>query len=159
MSDTPAADEYGPGVRINPTLIASAGMLGGIGLDRLHPLPMPPGLPGTAIGIVLMCIAGALTLWTILQYHRAGTDVRPDRPDSELITGGPYRYTRNPQYIVLALVQITVSFWLNNLWVLVLTPVTMIVISRYAVRREERYLENRFGQEYLDYRRRVRRWI
>jgi protein-S-isoprenylcysteine O-methyltransferase Ste14 len=149
----------GPGIRINPTLIVGAGLFAGILLDRLYSLPLPGDLPGTAIGTVLVCIAGALAVWAFLQYQRADTDLRPDQPARVLITGGPYRYSRNPQYLVLALVQITVAFWLDNLWILVLTPVTMTVINAYAVAREERYLEQRFGQEYLDYKHRVRRWI
>lgn len=159
MNDTPEADRYGPDVRINPALIAAGSMLAGIGLERLRPLPLPAGLPATAIGIVTICIAGALAAWAFLQFQRADTDIRPDQPDSALITGGPYRYSRNPQYLVLALVQVTVALWLHGLWILILTPVTMLIVSRYAIRREERYLERRFGQQYLDYRRRVRRWL
>lgn len=159
MIESPETDEDGPGVRFNPTLITAVSMLGGIAIDQLHPLPLPPDLPGTAIGAVIMCIAFALVFWSLRQYHHADTEVRPDRPDTALITGGPYRFTRNPLYIVLALVQITVAFWLNNLWILALTPVTMIIIARYAVTREERYLEKKFGQEYLEYKQQVRRWI
>jgi protein-S-isoprenylcysteine O-methyltransferase Ste14 len=159
VSDASATDEDGPGVRINPTLIAAAGMFGGIILGRWRALPLPGDLPGTAIGTVLICLAGTLAVWAFLQYQRNDTAIRPDQPNSVLITTGPYRYSRNPQYIVLALVQVTVACWLDNLWILALTPVTMIIITRYAITREERYLEQRFGQSYIDYRQRVRRWI
>ncbi len=57
------------------------------------------------------------------------------------------------------LVQITAAIWLDNLWVLLLTPASIVVISRYAIRREERYLEQLFGEEYLEYKKRVRRWF
>lgn len=157
MIDTP--EEHGPDIGINPALIAVGFMLAGILLNHLHPLPLPDGWPATAIGIGVISVAGALAVWAFLQFQRADTGMRPDEPASELLTGGPYRYTRNPQYIVLALVQVTVACWLDNLWILLLTPLTMIVVDRYAVVREERYLEQRFGQEYRDYRRRVRRWI
>jgi protein-S-isoprenylcysteine O-methyltransferase Ste14 len=159
MSDVPPDDEYGPDVRINPTLIAAASMIGGILLGRWRPQPLPGDLPGATIGTALVCVAGALAVWAFLQYQRVDTAIRPDQPNSTLITSGPYRYSRNPQYIVLALMQMTVAFWLDNLWIVVLTPVTMVVITRYAIAREERYLEWRFGQQYRDYRRRVRRWI
>lgn len=100
-----------------------------------------------------------IALWALIGFYRADTDVRPDKPDSALIMSGPYRYSRNPLYIVLILVQITAALWLNMLWVLLLTPLSAVVINYYAVRREERYLEQRFGQEYLDYKQRVRRWL
>lgn len=159
MTDQPLSDENGPDVRINPTLIAVAGMLGGIVLEVLKPLPFPADWPMRVIGIVVIGIAGVLAIWAFRQYQLADTAIRPDEPASALITGGPYRFSRNPQYIVLALVQVTVSCWLDNAWILLLTPVAMLVITHYAVVREERYLEQRFGQQYLDYRRRVRRWL
>lgn len=159
MNEAPETDTQGPGVNINPTLIIAAGILGGIMLNRLHPLPMPADLPGMLIGIGVFCIACGIAFWALLKYHHADTEVRPDEPDSVLITDGPYHYSRNPLYLTLALAQITVAFWLDTLWILLLTPVTMLIISRYAVAREERYLEHRFGQSYLDYKRRVRRWL
>jgi protein-S-isoprenylcysteine O-methyltransferase Ste14 len=152
-------DGHGPDIRINPALIALGFMLVAILLHQLHPLPFPDGWPVTGIGIGVISIAGTLALWSFVQYQRTDTGMRADEPASELITGGPYRYSRNPQYIVLALVQVTVACWLDNLWILLLTPLTLVVVDRYAVVREERYLEQRFGQEYLDYRHRVRRWL
>jgi len=159
MNDVPETGDDGPGLRVHPSLIYMASMLVGTGLEKLHPLPMPFGLPGTATGAVLLGIAGAIAAWSLLQYHRANTDVRTDTPDDALITSGPYRFTRNPLYIVLTLTQVTAAFWLDSLWLLVLTPVSVIVITGYAIAREERYLEQRFGQEYLDYKQRVRRWL
>lgn len=157
MNDTPA--DQGPDIRINPTLIAMGLMLAGILLDHLHPLPFPDGWPVNTIGIGVICVAGVLALWSFLQFQRADTGMRPDEPASELLTGGPYRFSRNPQYIALALIQVTVACWLDNLWILLLTLLTLLVVDRYAVVREERYLERRFGQAYHDYRRRVRRWL
>ncbi|MEZ5541291.1 MAG: methyltransferase [Pseudomonadota bacterium] len=155
MSETPQPADAGPDVHINPALIAAGVMLIGMLLDHLQPLPLPAAAPLKAIGIALASIA----IWAFVQYQRADTGIRPDEPASVLITGGPYRYSRNPQYLVLALLQVTVACWLDKLWILLLVPVTLFVIDRYAVVREEHYLEQRFGQQYRDYRRRVRRWL
>lgn len=158
-NDAQRQDPHGPGVRIQPPLIHAASILGGIGIDRIQPLAMPLGLHGplyTGIILALVMLVAGLCLY---EFHKAGTDVRPDRPDSALITGGPYRYSRNPLYICLAVVQAAAATWLDNAWVLVMAPVSMAVVSRYAVRREERYLERVFGDSYRDYKRRVRRWI
>jgi protein-S-isoprenylcysteine O-methyltransferase Ste14 len=152
-------DRYGPGVRLHPPLIYGISILSGIGLDNLYSLAMPFGLHGNVYGGFIITIAIALALWSLIQFHREGTDVRPDRPDDVLLTSGPYRFTRNPLYIVLTLAQVTAAVWLDSLWVLLLTPVSVIVISRYAIAREERYLEKLFGQDYLDYKKRVRRWL
>ena len=120
---------------------------------------MPYGLHGTVYG--RFTIGGAILIagWALLKFYKTNTDVRPDTPDSALITSGPYRYTRNPLYIVLTLAQVTVAVWFNNLWVLLLTVPSVIVITHYAIAREERYLEKLFGQKYLDYKQRVRRWL
>jgi protein-S-isoprenylcysteine O-methyltransferase Ste14 len=152
-------DRHGPGVRLHPPLIFGISILCGIGLDNLHPLAMPYGFHGTVYGGIIIMIAFAIGMWALLEFNRAGSDVRADKPDSALLVSGPYRFTRNPLYIVLTLVQITAAVWLDTLWILLLTPISVIIISRYAIRREERYLEKLFGQEYLDYKQRVRRWL
>ncbi len=152
-------DRHGPGVRLHPPVIFGISILCGIGIGNLYPLDMPPGLQGSVLGGSIIAVAFAIALWALVQFLREGTDVRPDRPDTALITTGPYSYSRNPLYIVLMLVQITAAIWLNNLWVLLLTPASIVVISRYAIRREERYLEQLFGEEYLEYKKRVRRWF
>ncbi len=144
---------------MHPPLIFGISILCGIVLGNVLPLKMPYGLNSTLYGGIVIAIAFAIALWAILEFYREGTDVRPDRPDSALLTGGPYRFSRNPLYISLALVQMTAAIWLDNLWILLLTPLSVIVISRYAIRREEHYLEKLFGQKYHDYKKRVRRWL
>lgn len=152
-------DRHGPGVRLHPPVIFGISILGGIGLDKVYPLGMPYGLQDSIAGYCIIAAALAIALWALIQFLREGTDVRPDRPDTALITTGPYRYSRNPLYIVLVLIQVTAALWLDTLWVLLLTPASIVVISRYAIRREECYLEKLFGQQYLDYKKRVRRWL
>jgi protein-S-isoprenylcysteine O-methyltransferase Ste14 len=152
-------EDRGPDVRLHPPVIYGISILCGIGLAQLHALPMPFGLNQHIHGGIIITCAIALALWALLQFFREGTEVRPDRPDSVLLTGGPYRFSRNPLYVVLTLVQITAAIWLDNLWILLLTPLSVVVITRYAISREERYLERLFGAEYLAYKRRVRRWL
>jgi protein-S-isoprenylcysteine O-methyltransferase Ste14 len=157
--DAAPADDPGPGVRIQPPLIYAASMLAGIGLNKLWPLAMPFGLHGPLYSGVLLAIVLLLSGFCIREYQKAGTEVRADRPDTALITTGPYRYTRNPLYLCLTLVQPGVAMYLNNAWILGLTVASVLAISGYAIRREERYLEQLFGQDYRDYRQRVRRWL
>ncbi|HYQ72438.1 MAG TPA: isoprenylcysteine carboxylmethyltransferase family protein [Gammaproteobacteria bacterium] len=158
-ASTPPSDPHGPGVRIHPPLIYTGSILVGIGIDHLWTLPMPFGLHGPLYTGIILALVLALAGLCILEFYKAGTDVRPDRPDSALITSGPYCRSRNPLYIGLTLVQVAAAVWLDNTWVLAMSVVSVIVITGYAIRREERYLERRFGDAYLDYKRRVRRWI
>jgi len=155
----PQPGPHGPGVRIHPPLIYACSILGGIGIDRIWPLAMPPGLHGPLYAGIILVPVLLLAGLCLYEFHKAGTDVRPDRPDSTLITGGPYCHSRNPLYIGLTLVQVAAAVWLDKAWVLAMAAVSVIVISRYAIRREEHYLERLFGAAYLDYKQRVRRWI
>jgi protein-S-isoprenylcysteine O-methyltransferase Ste14 len=152
-------DRHGPGVSIHPPLIYAGSILAGLGIDHIRPLPMPLGLHGPLYSGVLLALVLVLAGLCIVEFYKAGTDVRPDRPDSTLITSGPYCHSRNPLYIGLTLVQVAVAMWFDNAWVLAMTAISVVVISRYAIRREEHYLERRFGAAYLDYKQRVRRWI
>jgi len=151
--------EHGPGVRIHPPVIYAISILAGIGLNKLWPLAMPFSFNGMLYGGAILLLVVIIAAWSLYEFRRADTDVRPDRPDSALITSGPYRYTRNPLYIGLSLVQIAAATWFDNLWILLMLPLSILVITRYAIAREERYLEKLFGQDYLDYRSRVRRWL
>jgi protein-S-isoprenylcysteine O-methyltransferase Ste14 len=159
-SEAPADEErHGPAVRVHPPVIYAISILIGIGLHNAWPLYMPYGFYGRLYGGIILGLATLIALFAILEFNRAGTDIRPDRPDSKLITTGPYRFSRNPLYIVLGLAQVTVAVWLNNAWILMMTVPSVLVITYYAIAREERYLEKLFGQDYLDYKRRVRRWF
>jgi len=157
--NTPVDDKHGPGIRLHPPIIYAISILAGIGLNNFWPLAMPYGLHNRIYGVILIAVATLLAAWSLFEFHKADTDVRPDKPDSTLLTSGPYQFTRNPLYIVLTLAQLTVAIWLNNLWILLLAIPSVIVISLYAIAREERYLETLFGQQYLDYKKQVRRWL
>ena len=133
--DAAPADVPGPGVRIQPPLIYSACMLAGIGLNKLWPLAMPFGLHGPLYSGALLTIVLLLSGFCIREYQKAGTEVRADRPDMALITTGPYRYTRNPLYLCLTLVQTGVAMYLNNAWILGLTAASVLAISGYAIPR------------------------
>jgi len=91
--------------------------------------------------------------------EKAGTPIRTDRPVPRLVTDGPFRYTRNPGYLGLAMFYAGIAVLRNALWAILLLPVVVYVIQREVIGREERYLERTFGEEYLVYKARVRRWV
>jgi protein-S-isoprenylcysteine O-methyltransferase Ste14 len=89
----------------------------------------------------------------------AEAPVRTDRPVPRLTTEGPFRYTRNPAYLGLAMIYAGIAILRNALSAILFLPLVVWVIGREVIGREERYLERTFGQEYLAYKARVRRWV
>ena len=85
--------------------------------------------------------------------------IRTDRPVPRLTTEGPFRYTRNPSYLALAVIYAGIAVLRNSLWAILLLPLVVMVIQREVIGREERYLKRTFGEEYLAYKQRVRRWV
>ncbi len=102
-----------------------------------------------------MAIAG----WAIAQMIRAKTNMIPDKPATTLVTTGPYRWTRNPMYVSLAMAYVSASVWTGSLTSLALLPCVLLTVDRLVIVREERYLDRAFGEDYRDYRARVRRWL
>jgi protein-S-isoprenylcysteine O-methyltransferase Ste14 len=92
-------------------------------------------------------------------FRRARTHIEPWKPASALVTTGVYARTRNPAYIGMALIFAGIALAADVPWALVVLPVVLLVIDRYVIAREERYLARHFGAEYDAYRSRVRRWV
>ena len=89
--------------------------------------------------------------------READAPVRTDRPVPRLTTEGPFRYTRNPGYLSLAMIYAGIAVLRNSLWAILLLPLLLLITQRELIEREERYLERAFGEEYLAYKARVRR--
>jgi protein-S-isoprenylcysteine O-methyltransferase Ste14 len=110
-------------------------------------------------GITLMLVAPVLALSALFAMLRAGTNVDPAKPALTIVRGGPFRFTRNPMYLALCLLQIALGFFLND-WITLLFVIPLFFILHYGVvLREERYLAAKFGEPYLQLKRGVRRWL
>lgn len=110
-------------------------------------------------GMVFIILAPTLALSALGTMKAAGTNVHPSEPALTLVRGGPFRFTRNPMYLALCLVQIALGFFLND-WITLLFVVPLaFILHNGVILREERYLIAKFGEPYLQYKREVRRWI
>jgi protein-S-isoprenylcysteine O-methyltransferase Ste14 len=156
-STVPGADT--PGVIAPPPLLYLGALGIGFGLDRVigtGSLPSTVVLPVGAASI----IAGVGLMGSFVQaLGRARTPLDPYKPTEAIVTDGPYRLTRNPGYLGMALTYAGIALVANAPWALVPLPVVIAVIDRGVIAREERYLERKFGARYMGYKRRVRRWI
>lgn len=147
------------GVIAPPPLVFAVFLLGGILVGRAFRYQLIPQPFALAIGGALAIFAVMLFLWALLSFRRAATPMVPYMPTSSIIDSGPFALTRNPVYLAMAILYIGLTFLVNTPWPLLLLPFVLVVMQRGVIEREERYLERKFGNEYLSYKARVRRWI
>jgi len=147
------------GVIAPPPLIYLAGIGAGFALEALLPSADVSEAARNAIGIPLLVAGGALMGSFVRQLSRAHTAINPASATTSLVTSGPYRITRNPGYLGMALVGAGIAVTSGSLWVLAGVAAAMVVVDRGVIAREERYLQAKFGDEYHAYCARVRRWL
>jgi protein-S-isoprenylcysteine O-methyltransferase Ste14 len=148
-----------PGVIALPPVIYLAFFLIGLALGYLWPAGFFPEDARRATGIAIVAVSGVIVAASLWGFKKAGTSFRADRPSTALITGGLFRFSRNPIYVSSTLLYAGVAILLDNLWVFLLLVPLHIVVHYGVIVREERYLERKFGEEYVRYKTTVRRWI
>lgn len=148
-----------PNVKIIPPLVYLAGLVLGLLVSIWVPTKIIPSLLASTLGGILAVCGAVLAGSAIFKFKEVGTTVRPDRASSTLVIAGPYKITRNPMYLGLALVYAGISTADQSVWALILLPVVLAIIQRRAIELEEAFLERRFGPDYLRYKENVRRWI
>jgi protein-S-isoprenylcysteine O-methyltransferase Ste14 len=148
-----------PGVAAPPPLLYSGALATGLLVNRLFPSPSLPRGLSRVLGWPL--ILSGLTIGSLAfrEMKRAGTNVDPREPATAVVTDGPYRFTRNPLYLSMTLIYVGITALANALAPVLLLPVVLHLMRRGVIEREERYLERKFGEEYLSYKARVRRWL
>ncbi|WP_083700563.1 isoprenylcysteine carboxylmethyltransferase family protein [Mycobacterium sp. IS-836] len=148
-----------PRVIAPPPLIYLAGLAGGFALDAvLPPISIPTGL-AIPVGAALLLAGGLLAIGFIRAFRRARTTINPYERSSALVTTGPYRLSRNPGYLGMALAYAGIVVLAEAPWALIVLVGVLIVVDRGVIAREERCLEATFGEAYRRYKHRTRRWI
>lgn len=148
-----------PRVLAPPPFIVLVIILAGFAAGLIKSLHFIYGPARYATGAALMALSLIIVLWAFFKFRKAGTNVDVRKPSTKIVTDGLYAYSRNPIYLGLVIFLVAVSVLLNNLWIMIFIPVFVIIMRKGVIEREELYLEEKFGQEYIDYKKRVRRWI
>ena len=151
----------GARVRVPPPLVFVGSTLLGVAIQYLvlrWSLPL-----GTSARMVAAGIFGALGVFLLVVslglFKRSGQDPAPWKPSPSMILSGPYRYSRNPIYIGMTLLQLAISLAADDAWILLLAGASLTFVHYFAVLPEEAYLTERFGEPYLQYKARVRRYL
>jgi protein-S-isoprenylcysteine O-methyltransferase Ste14 len=128
-------------------------------LHRFAPLGHFIAPPWSYAGVVPLLGGLFISAASARSFRKAGTPVVPFEPSTVLVTGGFFRHTRNPMYLGMVLMLVGVALLLGSWSPLFVIPVFVWIIQSNFIRGEEQFLEGIFGEQYLAYKRKVRRWI
>jgi protein-S-isoprenylcysteine O-methyltransferase Ste14 len=159
MSDEKVGAPDNPGVIAPPPLIYTSTLAAGLLMNRRYRVPFLPRRGARTLGPLLAASGLAVGFLGAREMRRAETNIDPYKPARAVVTGGPFRFTRNPLYLSMTLIYLGISGLANALAPVLLLPMVQRLMRRGVIEREERYLERKFGDEYLQYKVRVPRWI
>ena len=148
-----------PGVIAKPPKIYSVAVVVALVLHFIVPLPISPAPVRLWIGLGVIVIGAVLVFFALGEFRNCETSEDPNVPTTTLVTRGPYRFSRNPMYVSLTLMLVGVGVAANSWWILLMVVPVLVVMHLGVIVREERYLEQKFGQVYRDYKASVRRWF
>ena len=155
----PSDEQDKAGVVAPPPLIYLVTLIFGLLLGRRFPISVLPRKMARGFGFSLLGGGVLLLGWFESAMRQADTPASPYKPVERIATEGPFRYSRNPGYLAMAMIYTGIASLANALWAILLLPVALLAIQRGVIEREERYLEGKFGEEYLSYKEQVRRWV
>ena len=148
-----------PGVVVLPPLLYGSALVVVVVLRWFWPMPIVERSLVLSSGLALIVLAVAIAIWGRRTMHAAGTNINPLRPTTAVVTHGPFRFSRNPLYLSLTLLYLGITLTINTWWGIVVLIPLLIIMHRGVVLREERYLEQKFGETYRQYRSTVRRYF
>lgn len=143
-----------------PAVALLIGLLMWLASSVVAPVEVPFGTR-VAVAVVLASVGLSFGFASMRSFLRARTTMNPFKPSaaSSLVTGGVFRFTRNPMYLSLLLYLLAWAAYLSNWLALLFVPVFVLYINELQIKPEERALSALFGAEYASYKARVRRWV
>lgn len=154
-----AHDTDNAGVIAPPPLIFLSGLLIGGVISWFYPFWFLPGFWGYVLGGPLVIAGFGVIFAAKAKMAKAETNIEPWKPTTAILSDGIYGLSRNPVYVALIFIYLGVVCLFNLLWILPPLILVLLVMHFGVILREERYLERKFGQDYSDYKKRVRRWV
>jgi protein-S-isoprenylcysteine O-methyltransferase Ste14 len=157
MNTTSASDS--PHVIAPPPFMYLTGIATGLILHWFWPLLLVPDKFTIPLGSALVAISVVQVVAAFRVFIKAKTNIDVRKPTTSIVSTGPYQFTRNPIYVSMTLFTIGIAVWINTLWVLITLAPVLLVMQFGVIAREEVYLTKKFGEEYLRYKAKVRRWL
>jgi protein-S-isoprenylcysteine O-methyltransferase Ste14 len=147
-------------LKFPPPLWALIFVLVGAGVSWALRWPCPPGLPLPPVGLALVVLGFVPPLWAVILFRREGTELNPtSTANAKLVTGGPYRFTRNPMYLGLVIQTLGIAIWVGA-WPMFAAPIALFLTSNWLhIPFEEAKMRRQFGTDFDAYVSKVRRWV
>jgi len=156
MQDRPSG---GPDVIALPPLILGAAIALALILNYFWPAKVLTRSLAVPLGILIVFVAVAIGILAVREMVTASTPLDVRKRSTRIVTSGVFQQSRNPIYLGMVLLCTGVAFLVDSLWLLGLVPLFAAILQKGVIEPEEAYLERNFGEEYLRYKARVRRWI
>ena len=148
-----------PGVIAFPPVLYAGTLLIGLLLGFAFPIAFLPRSIALVLGVLAIICAGLIAILAFRAMNRARTAINPSQPTTAIVSDGVFSLSRNPIYLSLTLLYIGITLLFSAPWALLLLLPLLVIVQIGVVKREEIYLERKFGDEYLRYRASVRRWV
>ena len=142
-----------------PPFIAIGGLVLGAALEWVFPSRVLPHVAALALGVALIVISIPIAVSAGRALSRAQTAIDVRRPTTSIVQTHAFRFSRNPMYLSMMMLYVGISLLMNSAWLLILAIPVFAIFQVGIVAREEQYLEEKFGDAYRVYKKRVRRWI
>ena len=130
-----------------------------IGLHFVFPIKKIIFLPYSYLGIIFLVIGIILNIWSDYLLKKKKTTVKPYENPTELIVSGPFAVSRHPMYLGMMFILLGIAVFLGSLITFIFPPLFVILMEIMFIPFEEKNLEKIFGKKYLNYKKKVRRWI
>lgn len=134
----------------------------GVGLEQIWPSRLGGEVSERVtlrVGVLVFTVGAVIAGWGLITFLKARTTTVPGKSSSRLVTWGPYRFSRNPMYVGLAIAYLGEAFLTRQVWPAALLPIVLAYVNWVVIPVEQARLTEVFGAEYAAYRRRVRRWL
>ncbi len=118
---------------------------------------LPPAVAYS--GVIFIIFGFIILVWSAVLFGKAGTEIKPFEESTHMVTKGMYQFTRNPMYLGMVSVLLGIAFLFGTLTPFIPIPIFIWLIQTIFISHEENALEGTFGDEYKEYKEKVRRWL
>jgi len=152
-------DKKGAAVKFPPPLIFLGFMLLSFGIQHYWAASFHSSLITKTIGVFLIVAGLAIIIAASRTFRKVETNIEPWKPTSAIVSSGVFAYSRNPIYAAFCFIPVGLGLIVGNFWLISSFIPSAIAVYIVAIKKEEAYLEHKFGAEYITYKNAVRRWV